>query len=461
METLDSLHAIDFSGMLHKTWILLRDFAECLVHLQNRFHFILVDEMQDTNRIQYDLVRRICSHGNLFVVGDYQQSVYKFRGARPENIDQMRKDFPDTVEITLPRNYRSTTQILAAAQTLIRNNETGRDVTIHSQRGDGRDISIRQYFSEDQEAAGIAHCIKSHVNNTKISWNDCAVLYRVGSFSRAIELEFRSANIPYRMVGGFSFFDRSEVKTVLSYLSVLSNPNDTIAFARAITNPKRAIGPTLIGKLERIAQQTGKSIIEVSKSADLTCSKTARLNLEEFVDLIERHSKKIQSGDDYGDVCSKLIHASGYYDYMKKESERDPDHQNRLDNIDEMLAGVISFSSDNPTTRLSDYLQSLQIVTVKHQQKDENDAVTVLTMHAAKGREWSNVYVIGAEQSYLPHFLAVAEGSIEEERRLLYVAMTRAKDYLSISHCQTRRNRKAYPSMFLDEIGYAHYKAQH
>lgn len=454
LETLDKSHVIDFSGMLYKAWLLLKQHPDVAAALTKRFKYVLVDEMQDTNRIQYNIIKCIASHQNLFVVGDVQQSIYSFRGAKPENLEKLRTDFDKVSEVVLLRNYRSTTQILAMAETLIHNNHDAHSVRLISEKGSGLDPCVVSCMNPEEEAARIAHKI-IEMKNLGYPWSDFAVLYRMNSMSRSPEVVFHSLDIPYRLVGGFSFFDRTEVKTTLSYLSLLVNSSDTVAFTRAVSSPRRGIGDSLLGKLERAAQESGIPILDICQMEEHIDKFPikAKSNLLQFSKLVYKYRNQLETGKALYEVADGLIKESGYYNVLQKSALADyKSNQPRLENVQELVVGVREFEEQNPQSRLEDYLQSVLLMSDLRDQKEDENAVTLLTMHSAKGLEWPCVFIIGVEEGSVPHYRAVQEGSIEEERRLLYVALTRAERFLQISYCRSRRNRLLKGSSFLDEI---------
>ncbi len=452
-EALGELNAIDFSGMLYKSWLILKSNPIVVQALSKRFKFVLVDEMQDTNNVQYEIVKYIAGHGNLFVVADPNQSIYAFRGAKPENLKRLHKDFGDVNEVTLPRNYRSTSSILQAAQSLIRNNDDASDVVLQSDRGSGHPVKMSSFQFPEEEANFLVFQIKSLRQIYDYDWKDFAVLYRMNSLSRAPEMAFRTNGIPYRIVGGFSFFDRMEIKAALSYLNFLANPHDSINFSRAIVHPKRGLGGESIGRLELACYKNDQSILDVARDPkDIKLTAKARANLKTFVDMIDRYrNKKCKLSD----LVEGLIKESGLYEHIKTLPEKVDADKSRLENLDELIAGISEFEQKRPQSTLTDYLQSIQLITTG----DENtgdDTVKLLTMHSAKGLEWPCVNIIGAECGCIPHARAESERGISEERRLMYVAVTRCKSNLNISYCNFRRKGrrivKCGHSMFIDEM---------
>ena len=450
---LDEINAVDFSGLLYKTWVLLRDNPNVTTALSNRFKYISVDETQDTNTIQYEIVKLLGSHGNIFMVGDVDQGIFSWRGAKPENLEKFKKDFPNVNVITLPRNYRSKKNILIVAQNLIRNNSTSRDVELIAERGDGGHVEVKAYNSPEFEARQIAKTIKKVRGEKGFKWNDFAVLYRMNSMSQPVEMALRNEHIPYRVVGGFSFFDRSEIKTAISYLSLLSNPNDTVAFSRAIQNPKRGVAEETVGKLEKLCKEKHLSIFEAIKLDEVKLNSRQQTELHSFVDLFESYKQKNLN---LQEVASGILKDSGYYSHIEKVSKDDMDSQKRIDNLNEFLVSVGEFLNGRPAATISDYLQNISLLSAESKEETD-DAVTLMTMHSAKGLEFSCVFAIGIEDGKIPHYRCTEDNQIEEERRLFYVCCTRSKDNLYISYCQSRNQfgskiKMSKSSRFLSEI---------
>ncbi len=453
-EALDDLKAVDFSGMLYKAWLILQKSEAVINSLTKRFKFVLVDEFQDTNHIQYDIVKQIGSHGNVFVVGDLSQAIYGWRGAKPENLRRFSEDFSSVATVTLPSNYRSYKPILEAAQTLIRRNDDSKDVILKAERGEhGPLVRIRDFMDSEDEASDVASRIESRAAS-KYDWKDFAILYRVNSLSRSPEMALRSRGIPYKVIGGFSFFDRAEIKTTLSYLSVIVNPFDTINFARALTNPKRGIGPDSIGKLEKMHESHEGSIVDMCQKAEFIpkMSSKAQKKLVEFGQMVNRWTQKHNDGKPLHEIAEGILKESGYMDYVKTIDIDESNDKSRFENVEEMIVGIAEYEERKPGSRFADYLHSIHLVANDTREDDDANTVKLLTMHSAKGLEWPCVEIIGVERGTIPHAKAEMERGIEEERRLLYVAMTRAQDQLSMSYCHYRRRRKAGRSCFLDEI---------
>lgn len=460
LELINEFNAIDFSGMLFKTYELIKSSEKVIKFLQERFRFVLVDEGQDTNRIQYEVVKKISGHGNLFMVGDKQQAIFGFRGSKPENLYDIKKDFQGVREITLPRNYRSTSQILSAAQKLIRHNSDATNVELLSIRGNGKDVTVESPHTPKNEAQNIAdYC--SILRHGGYKWNDMAVLYRVNPQSQEVEMALRTNDIPYRIRGGFSFFDRMEIKTTLAYLSFLANPSDSIAFERAITTPSRRVAKTTIGKLERLCQLKKISILSACDQIEMVSgvSSEAKYSLKKFADVTRSHLKMQEEEAAIGFISKSYLDETGFYDFMKKESEKDETFKKRIENIDQLLFQIVDFGEQKKNAKIADYLQSIQLMMTDDEA--EGDSVTLMTVHSSKGLEFPAVFIIGCEEGYFPHRKAVQSfEEVEEERRLMYVGATRAKDILVLSHCLNRPvNRSSYtlrpciPSRFLFEMG--------
>lgn len=458
LETVKKFNAVDFSGILAETYRLFQKKPKAAEVLAKRFQYILVDEWQDTNTIQYETLKLIAQHhNNLFVVGDPQQSIFAWRGAKPENINRVREDFPDVKEITLPRNYRSTRQILGHAERLIRHNDDAKAVKLISEAGDGDPVRFWSFGTPEHEANGIAGAIMELADKHGYSWKDCAILYRMNALSKLPEVELRKMSIPYRIYGGFSFFDRSEVKTTMAYLKFAANPQDTHAFTKAIKTPSRGVGTTTVGRLERYCQEQNVDMLTACKNCmGIKMPATARSGIEKFTAIIEKYRAKNLDGAPLQEIAEGLLTDSGYYQHMKDQSEKDQDWQRRIDNVNELLIDVAEYGNQNPNARLADYLQAMELMT-SDDKEDSDNSVSLLTMHSAKGLEFPVVFIIGAERDIIPHKAALRERGEDEERRLMYVASTRAKKLLFLSHCQLRRKwgegaQSVYPSPFLHEM---------
>ena len=470
LNLLSSHNAIDFSGLLYKAWKLLTDVPDVLDLLVDRFKYVLVDEGQDTNSVQYYLIKLLARHNNLFIVADPQQGIYSFRGAKPENVNLVKDDFQNVKEIFLPQNYRSTSHILELSQRLIRNNDNAKDVVLKSVRGNGYQVKINSYFDAANEANSICSIIKNLSATHGYKWSDFAVLYRTNYQSRIPEQIFRQNSIPYRIYGGLSFFNRSEVKTAVAYLTCLTNPHDTVAFARAIQSPKRNVAGTIIGKIEKACEQNKTSDILAICKSNLFGRVTAkaRASINKFANLIEKYRNLSLNGSPLDTICNGLISESGLYAHIEKTSKDAETSDKKIDNLKEFLTSIVEYKKTKPNATVLDYIQAIQLMNADD--KDEpGDRVKLMTIHAAKGLEFPVVFAIGVEKGVLPHYATVAETGLageQSERRLLYVCMTRAKDHLYISYSKVRtkysswQKTSAYvatePSQFIFEIDPEH-----
>jgi DNA helicase-2/ATP-dependent DNA helicase PcrA len=475
--------AMDFDDILLYTNILLRDFPEVLEKLRNRFSFILVDEYQDTNYAQYLIVKKLSSgHRNLCVVGDDAQSIYAFRGARIENILNFRKDYPEAKEFRLEQNYRSTQVIVKAANSLIAKNSNQLKKECFSAEEGGDKIEIVKAYTDQEEAFLVAGSIVSRIFSDKVPYSEFAILYRTNAQSRAIEEALRKRSLPYRIYGGNSFYDRAEVKDVLAYLRLLVNPKDDEAFRRVVNNPGRGIGATSLGYLSAAAGEAGISLWEAVVSnmeesevkADLEkhgLKNAATNKLADFCRMIGEARVKASVVNAY-DVAMEVFILSGYATMLK--SDNSIDGQARAENVEELFNSIKSFveeaeanaemdeesgSEIRPSFLLSDFLETISLMSVvdENDKEDDTNKVSLMTVHSAKGLEFGHVYIIGLEENLFPSVNSSgSETEVEEERRLMYVALTRAKRSVTISYAQTRFRWGSHvtypPSRFLKEI---------
>jgi len=468
LQTLDEFNAVDFSGILYKVWELFRVKPAAAEQLHEKFKFLMIDETQDTNTIQYEIVRRIADpkltrKGNLFAVGDFNQSIFAWRGAKPENINRLFQDFDDVKRITLPRNYRSTPQVLEIAQRLIRNNSNARDVELISTKPNGPNVIVQQHPQPEEESRRLVSAIVD-LHRQGYRYQDIAVLYRTNELSKVPEMWLRRYQIPYRIVGGFSFFDRAEIKLALGYLAFFSNPQDTVSFARIIESPRRGIGKTLVGRMERICQQEKATMLDVCRNLKGVKGATviSQTAASKFAATVDKWKQAEAAGTPLATVVAGLLQDMKYVEYVEKDMPKDPDEASRrMNNVEELLSGIADFQQQKPGAKIVDYLHTVQLMTSIDRAKEE-DAVSLLTMHSAKGLEFPVVYIIGCEENLIPHSMAVQERGYDEERRLMYVAVTRAKERLVINHCRARHrfDRKRLqqimfgcrPSPFLAEM---------
>lgn len=449
---LKAANALDFDDIIMKTVQLLETSPAVLERWQNSFDYIMVDEYQDTNTAQYKLISLLAAgSGNLCVVGDEDQSIYRFRGATIENILSFEKEFNAAV-IKLEQNYRSTETILEAANAVIGNNTQRKGKSLWSDLGEGDKISLNTFSNEAEEANFVAEKVLE-LKKDGGSFNQCAVLYRTNAQSRNIELSLSKSGVPYRIIGGTKFYERKEIKDIIAYLSVINNPSDTVRLNRIINEPKRGIGEATQAEVYRIADGLGITPVEVmERSGEFAAVEKKSRILEPlgrmFRELGEAEDRPLDA------IIDDILTASGYEAMLNAQGD---EGAARLENIKELKSGAIVFMQENEEHGLSDYLENIALITDLDSYEAEEDKVILMTMHGAKGLEFENVFLVGAEENIFPSYRAQLDSSeIEEERRLAYVAITRAKKRLFISHAKqrllygsTQRNRV---SRFVGEI---------
>ena len=455
-EKLAAANALDFDDIIFHTVTLLRQEPEVLAYYQDKFRYVCVDEYQDTNYLQYLLTGLLAGgRKNLCVVGDDDQSIYRFRGANIENILNFEQQYPNARVIRLEQNYRSTQNILDAANAVIRNNAGRKGKTLWTDNGSGGAVRIRTTLSEGDEAAFVAGDILAAVGEGA-HFRDAAVLYRMNAQSNALEYAMKRSGIPYKVVGGMKFFDRAEVKDMLAYLCVLNNPLDDLRLRRIVNTPVRGIGATTMDRVALLAAEQGSSLYEVIRNADLFPElKSACAKLLKFADLIDGLRKAggtLALPEFYDAVCEQ----TGYTQALRDKN--DMESRGRLENVQELKSNILGFLERQPEdATLSGFLNEIALYTDLDSLEDSGDCVTLMTIHAAKGLEFPLVYVIGLEEGVFPGSSAqFEEEELEEERRLCYVAMTRAKERLTLTNARQRmlygRTSSNRVSRFLEEI---------
>jgi len=463
-------NAMDFDDLLLNTNILFRDFPEVLESFQEKFKYILVDEYQDTNFAQYLIVKKLAGrHGNICVVGDDAQSIYSFRGARIENILKFRDDYPDSSLFKLEQNYRSTQTIVNAANDIIANNEGQIHKTVFSKNETGDKIMVMQAMTDMEEGFNIATDIFDRRLTCQLNWEDFAILYRTNAQSRIFEETLRRKNIPYKIYGGLSFYERKEIKDILAYFRMVINPGDEEAFKRSVNYPKRGIGDTTVQRILDLASENNVPAWNIIKEAD---KYSAHFNggtikkLLSYVDLISA----ISSGKEETDAYTKAREIAFGSGIMKELRDgKLPEEISRYENMEELLNGIKAFTeaagtNGEPST-LEAYLANVALLTDQDNEKDEDrDKVTLMTMHSAKGLEFNYVYIVGMEDTLFPSPMSAGSSKeLEEERRLFYVALTRAKKQAVFSYPLNRYKwgnlERSNPSRFLREVDqkYLHY----
>lgn len=447
--------AMDFDDLIANTVRLLQNCPDVLEYFQNKFRYIMVDEYQDTNHAQYLLIKLLAERsGNLCVVGDDDQSIYKFRGATIENILSFEKTFPNARTIRLEQNYRSTQTILDAANAVIANNVERKGKTLWTENPQGKPISVYTAINEMGEAEYITKQILEEAATRKFS--DFAVLYRMNSQSSTLERCFVKSGVPYRMLGGLRFYERKEIRDMIAYLCVINNPGDEIRLRRIINQPKRQIGEKTIAQAAEIAAGLGESLFEVISHADeFEALKRSSAKLLQFADLI---NELIQASStlNLGDLYELLLEKTNYSQYLRETEEETA--QDRIDNINELLSNLRQYEQDNgEEATLSGFLEEISLMTDVDNLDESVDAVVMMTMHSAKGLEFPCVFLPGFEEGIFPGMQAIYNPlEIEEERRLAYVAITRAKEELTIVNAETRMifgsTNRNKPSRFCMEI---------
>ena len=453
---LKEANAMDFDDIIFHTVALLQKDRETRAFYQRKFRYILVDEYQDTNHLQYLLTSLLAGgYQNLCVVGDDDQSIYRFRGANIENILSFEQQYTGARTIRLEQNYRSTQNILDAANAVIRNNTGRKGKTLWTDNGAGEKVTVKTVFSEGDEANYVVSCILSDYRRGR-AFGDNAVLYRMNAQSNALEVALRRNGVAYRIVGGMKFFDRAEVKDMLSYLCVINNPSDDLRLRRIINTPARAIGPTTVERVQALAEREGCSMFDIARQAGAYQElRTAAAKLEKFAAMIDGLRDALETMDlpeFYEEVCCR----SGYTQAL--EEKNDVESRARLENVQELKSSILNFLENDPEDRtLSGFLNEIALFTDLDAVNADEDAVTLMTIHSAKGLEFPVVYVVGMEESLFPGIRAIGEmDEMEEERRLCYVAMTRAKEKLFLTNARQRmlygRTSSNMPSRFLEEI---------
>ena len=471
-QRLHNSNAMDFDDLLFNMNILLRDFPDVLLKYQQRYQYILVDEYQDTNYAQYLIVKKLAArHQNICVVGDDAQSIYAFRGANIQNILNFRRDYPTMNLFKLEQNYRSTKTIVNAANSIIARNRDQIHKELWSDNADGGRIKLIRAVDERDEGTRVADAIQNLRLSQDADFRDFTVLYRQNSLSRSIEDALRKMNIPYKIYQGTSFYSRREVKDVLAYLRLCVNPHDDESLVRVINYPARGIGQTTMDKIRVAAADNDVSIwtvLEHLGDFGLGIGSGIVQKVTDFVYMIKRFESQVATTDAFT-LAKQVVYASGIIRTLREEE--DPESAERIDNIDELLNGVKEFcdneeeplpEEDNgdrkETLRTLDaFLQQVLLYTSEDKEKDDKaDRVSLMTIHAAKGLEFPYVFVVGMEEQIFPSFLAMTRAELEEERRLFYVAVTRAEKQVTLSYAQSRyhngQQSSGEMSRFVDEI---------
>jgi superfamily I DNA/RNA helicase len=462
---LHACNAVDFDDLILLTLRLFREQPDALEACRAKYKYVMVDEYQDTNAAQFDLVHALTKeHRNLCVVGDDDQSIYGWRGAEIANLLDMEKHYPEVKIIKLEQNYRSTTTILNAANAIIKNNVRRRGKSLWSSKGTGTKIQLHTFDNDETEAREIVAQIEFKRLAHRTPWRDCAILFRTNQQSRPLETALRTAAVRYHLIGGQSFFDRREVKDFLAYLKMFLNPHDDISLLRIANVPARGLSDVTMERLLGASHDRKCSVFTAMKNPLVTTTfqTNTRKSVEAFVEFVERtrghilipaSSVSLQSWSD------NFLNETGYFAELRRQEKNPENSESRVRNLKEFMATMDrpAGGGTSPAERLGDFLEEITLDSDREEEEENTgDAVTLITMHSCKGLEFPHVYIVGLEDGLLPHSRSKAEGTLDEERRLFYVAVTRAMQTLTISHCGGRKKygqvMPCQPSPFLKEL---------
>ncbi len=459
---LHACNAVDFDDLILLTLRLFREHPEALAACRAKYKYVMVDEYQDTNAAQFELVHSLTKeHRNFCVVGDDDQSIYGWRGAEVANLLNMEKHFPEIKVVKLEQNYRSTTTILNAANAIIKNNVRRRGKSLWSSKGAGAKIQLAPYVSDEDEARETVVQIEFKRIAHRIPWRDNAILFRTNQQSRPLETELRKAGVKYHLIGGQSFFDRREIKDFVAYLKTFLNPHDDISLLRIANVPARGLSDVTMERLLGASHERKCSVFTAMKNPLVTTTfqKNTRESIEAFVAFVEQVQGQLPTSDPNFRLqtwAENVMNETGYLNELKR-LEKDPQvAENRQRNLRELMA-TMDGSGNAPTERLEIFLENITLDSDREEEKETTqDAVTLITMHSCKGLEFPHVFIVGLEDGLLPHTRSKVEGTMDEERRLFYVAVTRAMETLTISHCGGRKKYgqllPCQPSPFLKEL---------
>ncbi len=461
---LKASNAVDFDDLIGLTLQLFEEHPSSLDACRALYRYVMVDEYQDTNGAQFKLVKMLTEqHRNLCVVGDDDQSIYGWRGAEISNLLDLEKHFPEVKVVKLEQNYRSTNTILNAANAVIRNNPKRRPKSLWSEQGLGSPILLQTYTSDEEEAQGVVDEIEFNRMSRKIPWGEHAVLLRTNIQARALETALRKEKVRYRLVGGQSWFDRREIKDFLAFMRTLQNPHDEVSLLRIANVPARGLSDVTMERILAASQERSCSVYAAMQHTDVLDSFLARAReaIGDFVELIEAHRTKLEVEPDLllSEWAESFMNEIGYYDELRRLEKNEETAENRIRSLKDLIQTLDEYAPGKPDLgrRLQAFLEEITLDSERESDKeDKADQVTLITMHSCKGLEYPHVFIVGMEDGLLPHTRSKEEGTMDEERRLFYVAITRAKKTLSISHCQTRRkygqSMPCHPSRFLKEL---------
>lgn len=463
---LKACNAVDFDDLILLTLRLFNEHPDALDACRARFRYVMVDEYQDTNAAQFQLVHAITlKHRNLCVVGDDDQSIYGWRGAEVANLLDLEKHYPEVKVVKLEQNYRSTNTILQAANAVIKNNARRRGKNLWSQNGQGTKIQLHAFDTDDTEARTVAETIEFKRMTQRVPWGDQAILFRTNLQSRPIEMELRKAGIRYHLIGGQSFFDRREVRDFLAYVKTFLNPHDDVSLLRIANVPARGLSDVTMERLLGASQERLCSVFTAMRHTDVQGSFQirAREALQEFIGFVEETRAELADEtfagkpDALQQWSEQFLDETGYYNELRRSEKNQENAENRIRSLRDLVATMDRNGVGKPmSARLDEFLENITLDSEREEEKEAGDAVTLITMHSCKGLEYPHVYVVGLEDGLLPHSRSKVEGTMDEERRLFYVAITRAKRELMISHCGGRKKygqvMPCHPSPFLKEL---------
>jgi DNA helicase II / ATP-dependent DNA helicase PcrA len=459
-EELKTFNAVDFDDLLILAVRLLDEFSDVRSNWEERFEFIMVDEFQDTNRLQFDLVRQLGgTHRNVCVVGDDDQSIYGWRGAEISNILEFERHFPHPKLVKLEQNYRSTNAILGAANSIIRHNPRRRPKSLWCENGDGQPVRLVAVPDDREEANYVVGEVQKQQLAEQCLWAEFGVIFRMNAQSRLVEENLRRLHIPYRVVGGRSFFERREVKDLLAYLSCLVNPQDDVSLLRIINTPARGIGASTIELAIQESNRAKRSVFAtlVSEAFQQLLSQRAREAIRKFAELMDEYETKlVQPLTDFAKTIEELLLQIDYFQDLRRGCKTPEESLNREENVREVIRAISNYQARS-TDGLPGFLAETVLDREHEKEPDQKvDGVTLITFHAAKGLEFAQVFLIGLEEGLLPHSRSKLEGNLDEERRLFYVGITRAKRNLTVTHCTNRIKygspTPCHPSTFLKDL---------
>jgi superfamily I DNA/RNA helicase len=460
---LRACNAVDFDDLLLLTLKLFREHGEVLQTRRKRYQYVMVDEYQDTNAAQFDLVHLLTQeHRNLCVVGDDDQSIYGWRGAEVANLLEMEKHYPDVRVIKLEQNYRSTNTILDAANAVIKRNPRRREKRLWSQKGAGTKIMLQAFETDEEEARSVVEQIEYDRMANRIPWGRQAILFRTNIQSRPFEMALRHAEVRYHLIGGQSYFDRREVRDLLAYLKMFANPHDDVSLLRIANVPARGLTDVTMERLLGASQERKCSVFSAMRHTDVQEQFTPRTreSLHVFIEFIERIRGQLTADAPLklSQWAERFLAEIGYADELRRSEKNPESGENRVRNLKELVADLdADNSAAKPIDQLHEFLEALALDSEREEEKEtRHDAVTLITMHSCKGLEFPHVHIVGLEEGLLPHSRSKLENSLDEERRLFYVAITRAQETLRISHCLSRKKYgqalPCHPSQFLSDL---------